>query len=643
MAEILIHRCTLRVVRRGGWSWGPDPRSIAQEAVRILPQLLAKKLSELLPDEEEDREMAAPLRLRLSVRMSELVGGPAAQAWSSAPGATGIPRPLEQKMEAALRSALGLERAPRADMAARPSDRGAPVKFAEKPSARMPREGGALARLVLAWHAHGVLERRLAELPAEQVEAWHDRLWHAASAAAGEVDAALGEKMEALILAQVSASSAARGAETPRRRRLAIAAEVATRLSVPLTHSVLWRILDRLAPIDAWQHSQASARPIAEDGTPVSAGPAPGRAEPSPPLSSPAAEGASRRTLFERPSTDWEVSVACALPFLLLGPLARMGYMAALEAVLEAADLTQDAPLFAAALAYKVLDPPQRGWRRTPASLTAAAAMAGLAKPINEEMLVAFSRRIAPHTGALDLILADVLIAGHTPGESVTLHHAGSQDSGGYLAIDTQGCFPIAWTPDLESLPAILRRLGSPIVLITGEAAQPALLRGLDAGGITYVTGVPPTRGDRWRRIQQGSGPGWTNSSGPVTEPLRRAAREMEAAFEEARAFAADMVLARPAVVRAPSPELERSLTLAASVAAGLISWKLWQSRGRTSPRQAVELYADFDGRVRFEARRVHVALPLGRRHLELRENGLLAPVGGVPWLGGRRIEFGGG
>ena len=37
------------------------------------------------------------------------------------------------------------------------------------------------------------------------------------------------------------------------------------------------------------------------------------------------------------------------------------------------------------------------------------------------------------------------------------------------------------------------------------------------------------------------------------------------------------------------------------------------------------------------------VALPLGRRHQELLDHGLLAPVDGVPWLGGRRVEFGGG
>jgi len=117
----------------------------------------------------------------------------------------------------------------------------------------------------------------------------------------------------------------------------------------------------------------------------------------------------------------------------------------------------------------------------------------------------------------------------------------------------------------------------------------------------------------------------------------------MEPAFEEAHGVSRELVLARPGVIRASSAELDRTLTLAASVAMGTISWKLWQNRGRTSPQQVLERFADLEGRIRFDAASVKVDLPLGRRHQELRENGLLAPVDGVPWFGRRRIEFGGG
>jgi hypothetical protein len=327
--------------------------------------------------------------------------------------------------------------------------------------------------------------------------------------------------------------------------------------------------------------------------------------------------------------------------------LARLGYLETLAGVLEAARLSGDAPLFAAALAYKVLDPPQRGWRRSQASTQAAAAFAGLTSSVPEDSLVDFARRMEVHTPALDLILADALIAGHTPGERVTLQADGTK---GLMLLDTQGCFPIAWAAEIEPLLALLNRLGNPIVLISGDSADRGLLSKLDAAGATFVVNAPPTRSERWQRIIQrpdllkhGLTNVWTNFSGLVNEPFHRAAAELQAASEEAGAFTRELVLARPGVVRAASPDLDRSQTLAAAVALGMISWKLWQDRGRTSPQQLLERYADLEGRVRFNSSTVSVVLPLGRRNRELYESGLLAPIDGAPWLGGRRIEFGGG
>jgi hypothetical protein len=234
----------------------------------------------------------------------------------------------------------------------------------------------------------------------------------------------------------------------------------------------------------------------------------------------------------------------------------------------------------------------------------------------------------------------------------------------------------------------VLQRLSS-IVLIPPETADPALLRDMDAAGIVFVTEVPPTRNEHWQRI----GASWTNSTAPPNEPLRRAARELTPAIEEARGFHQELVTARPGIIHAAStalvdrpgdfnsawqspgefcsgsvpparmlthggsteprpsgsgqawklPLLERSLTLAAAIALGMISWKLWRSRGRTTPQQALERYADLEGRIHFDDASIHVNLPLGRRHQELRENGLLSPVAGIPWFGRRRVEFGGG
>ena len=73
MAAILIHRCSVRVVRRHGWSWGEDPQRLVRAIVRDLPALLAERLAALL-HEEDNRELIAPIRLRIPVRIGELSG-----------------------------------------------------------------------------------------------------------------------------------------------------------------------------------------------------------------------------------------------------------------------------------------------------------------------------------------------------------------------------------------------------------------------------------------------------------------------------------------------------------------------------------------------------------------------------------------
>jgi hypothetical protein len=99
----------------------------------------------------------------------------------------------------------------------------------------------------------------------------------------------------------------------------------------------------------------------------------------------------------------------------------------------------------------------------------------------------------------------------------------------------------------------------------------------------------------------------------------------------------------RPALPRDAGSALERSVTLAAASALGTLSWELWRQRERSAPQLALDRFADLGARVSFEPRRVLVRLPLGSRHRDLLDHGLLATVEGVPWLGGRRLELSGG
>ena len=71
MAEVVIRRCMMRVVRHGGWSWGRAPRQLADDAVRALPALVAAELERLLPDDAEG-EIAAPLRVEVKTTLADL-------------------------------------------------------------------------------------------------------------------------------------------------------------------------------------------------------------------------------------------------------------------------------------------------------------------------------------------------------------------------------------------------------------------------------------------------------------------------------------------------------------------------------------------------------------------------------------------
>src|SRR5258708_38062366 len=72
MVDITIHHCTLRIVRHGGWSWGPEPRKLLQIAIKALPELLEAEIAKLWPDDVE-LEFAAPVSFSVPLRMAELM------------------------------------------------------------------------------------------------------------------------------------------------------------------------------------------------------------------------------------------------------------------------------------------------------------------------------------------------------------------------------------------------------------------------------------------------------------------------------------------------------------------------------------------------------------------------------------------
>ena len=646
MAAILIHRCSVRVVRRHGWSWGEDPQRLVRAIVRDLPALLAERLAALL-HEEDNRELIAPIRLRIPVRIGELSGrvtavaeAPRGEVWQ--PSAS-----FGRQLDASLRAAfeLGTERVQERSLSGGSAQRARADAAAS--SGAGTAAAGALQRLLLGWAMTGVLPERLAGLTATQIGLWHQVLQRQArQSGMGDDHAGPGPSERIDSWFRTRAPTAVTEAPTDRlRRRMVLAATVAAQLDVPLTQPSLWQAIDRRLP---GEPSPAPAPdPLAGEAVP---GQRDGWTRSAPqiqPQSAAAALAEPERPRYPGPgqAAAWEAKIDCALPFLLLGPLARLGYIAALAAVLEGAELTDEAPNFGAALAYKVLDPPERGWRRSSASVLAAGTFAGSRDPVTEEALVDFSRRVAPHLNALDLVLAEAVIAGHTAGEPVVLRHICPEADGAeLLLVDTPGSFPIATTSGVEPLLPLLQRLASPVVIVSREAAAPLLLSDLDRAGLTFVSEVPPTRHERWQRVQQGTARlGWTNSSAPASQPVVGAARKIAETCDEAADLWQQLALARPAVVRAHSAEFDRSVTHAAAVASGVIAWELSRKGRPIGPQKVIPRYCDLDARVRFDPVSIVVSLPLGRRHQELGEAGLLAPVSDVPWLGGRRVEFSGG
>ncbi|MEU7568714.1 hypothetical protein AB0A99_22465, partial [Streptomyces fradiae] len=391
---------------------------------------------------------------------------------------------------------------------------------------------------------------------------------------------------------------------------------------------------------DATPSARAADGPGAPSGPPAAHPAAADRAEPGRPgragQDRPAARPPAPRAGAPAARTaTGEVRVWSALPFLLTGPLARVGYLDAVAPALAGARLADDAPLFAAALAYKVLGTTGRGWRRDQRDSEAAAAFAGLAPPVPEQALTRFADTARPALPVLDGVLALAVCRGHDPADPLLLTGAG----GGLLLVDAQGVFPVAWTSGAAGLLPHWRSSGRPPLLVCDGPLPPGTLGELDAAHVPFLTGVRPLRGEPAVRLPWRT-PLWTGAARPLADPA------LAAALPGHTARTADLVSAlteRRAVPLARHTALERTAALAALLGLSTLAWTLWRDRETPDPLLALGRFADLEATVRYETGAVRVRVPLGRRHTDLLRGGLLADVPDVPWLGGRPLTFTGG
>jgi hypothetical protein len=305
-------------------------------------------------------------------------------------------------------------------------------------------------------------------------------------------------------------------------------------------------------------------------------------------------------------SKKTEVAIPCALPFLLLNPLAGAGYWQALDAALQVANLRDEAPLFAASLAFKVLAPPKRGWLRDHTA-PVAAAFAGL-EHLNDAALSEFSRRFAHGAPLLDAAILRAFVKAFRANDPLLLLPL----DGGWLLAETDCAAPVAFAETLDHAVAALRQFPSPLVLTTAPKAHARL----DDEAIAFAD---------------------------LAHPRDAKSRALAHRFADLPARVLDswnaIAVERPSVPRAN----DFTLSLAASAALSTIAWKLWHAREECDARLTLERFADFSATVRFDADAVRVRFPLGRRFFDLRDHRLLDSVAAIPWFPGRTVIFSGG
>ncbi len=295
------------------------------------------------------------------------------------------------------------------------------------------------------------------------------------------------------------------------------------------------------------------------------------------------------------PSARRELEVASVLPFLLVGPLDDLGVLDAISAALAGPGWSDLLVAFAAGLARKALPPPSDRWRQPVEVAATVAAFTGQDHLPDGAASERLGRAVARWWPVVEEALTAELVDLRTPGAPLVV----TRSPGGLVAAGADGLAPLLWDGDSGGVRRLWERCARPLVLADPSLAGP-------------LAGLGPS--DDPAQV------------GPLSELVALASE-------------------RPAGGRAGlAPALDGPIGLVAGVALAALAWELWQRHGeRTHPAMAARRLADLDGRVTLGPDRVTVRMPLGRRHADLRDSGLLRTVAAVPWLDGRSLELQGG
>lgn len=628
MQDLLIERCTVRLVRHGGWSWGEDPRRLARRVLDVLPALIAARIGDMLADVRDEGVIATPIRVHIPMRVEQLrLRGTFDPLIVSEGAAAWIPR-AEAALQTALRDVVIATTSPTTVVpAVRAANTATPPAWRILRDALVEWHRSGLLSFLLATSDEGVIEtwlrmldepragREGSPLPADEPLVLERSRNHGADASTRRPPVDVAAQLAAIIEQYSTATD-------PRHPNPTGASRGTEGTSSPGPPRTELRASDRVAAFGDAPAAPASERTAA----PVRVTPAP-----SAPI-------VARELLLG------ELHVPSALPWLILVPLQRLGFLQMVTVALQAAGVQQRASAFAASLAYKLAEPTERAWQKSAVADRLATAMAATRDPIPKAELHRFAGRLAPHCALLDALLADAVARGKAAEDPWLLQTVPTAPLPSFALIDPQGMFPAWWGADAARVGEALRTTERGEVIAADDAADRRLLERLAADGVRFVTRSRPGRGEHWTRTHVGGARQWWSNTGhPVSPGLRRWTDTADDLFARASSLTTELGSRRVAFPLDDGSALERTVSLAVAVALGTMAWDLWHAQEPTNPLLALSRLGDLDARVTFSGQRVRVVVPMGRRHRDLYEAGLLVDVRDVPWLDGRTLEFSGG
>jgi hypothetical protein len=262
--DVTINRCTLRIVRHGGWSWGASPEKLLQSAIKSLPELIARALGQFwtIEGDDDDEEIAAPVRISVPIHLNELLAISSAGFQDSEFSYSSEFSVVGQRISSAVRAALIDKRAwPDVVGESQTTTLRSPeeVVVTERSSGSKSfvvaeRHSGLesfVVEVLRAWQRQGVLAQRLSVFSTAALEAWHQSVVKTSdheTVFGSEQISSIGSSIEeCLRVMPLTATVATRDAIF--RRRMLVIAELMARFDLVRCPVAVLLKLDEVIPL----------------------------------------------------------------------------------------------------------------------------------------------------------------------------------------------------------------------------------------------------------------------------------------------------------------------------------------------------------------------------------------------------------